>query len=280
MAQGDSTGRRGLDGLTAAELAASRRGLWDEAFTEVLLRRVPEQARKLIDVGCGLASAAHALLPKLPTVTYVGVDADTRRLDEAEKLLVGVPYRERVQLRFGWAENLPAQNAEAEVALTSMTLQHLPDPGAAVRDIARVLTHGGRFITVEPDNTANQVYFDGVLEDVTTAFRDLLMAQRRARRPADIAIGPAVAKIMEQEKFQITEYFPYVLGKVRRMSAKDFFSRMAQAVDIVGASLAPQAPQVAVCRESLSKAESAVGSATMGHGCQFVPVFICVATKP
>jgi len=83
-----------------------------------------------------------------------------------------------------------------------------------------------------------------------------------------------------EREFQITEYFPYVLGKVRRMSAKDFFSRMAQAVDIVAASLAPQAPQVAVCRESLSKAESAVGSATMGHGCQFVPVFICIATKP
>lgn len=280
MAQSDSTGPRGLDGLTADELAATRRGFWDEPFTEVLLRRVPGHARKLVDVGCGLATAAHALLPKLPGITYVGVDADPHRLGSAEKLLIGVPYRDRVELRIGQAESLPVRDGEADVVLASMTLQHLPEPGAAIHDIGRALVRGGTFVAVEPDNTANQVYFDGVLEDVTTAFRALFIAQRRARRPADTAIGPSVAGRVEREGFQVVEFLPYVIGRARKMTSQDFFSRMGQVVSIVAGSLAPDAPEVALCQDTLAKTESAMGSTIEGYGCQFVPVFICVATRP
>jgi hypothetical protein len=42
-------------------------------------------------------------------------------------------------------------------------MQDLANPCAAVREIARVLAAAGTFIGIEPDNTANQIYFDGVL---------------------------------------------------------------------------------------------------------------------
>ena len=43
-----------------------------------------------------------------------------------------------------------------------MTLQHFPNPGAAVRNKGRVLARGGSYIAVEPDNTATQVYFEHI----------------------------------------------------------------------------------------------------------------------
>ena len=115
---------------------------------------------------------------------------------------------------------------------------------------------------------------------MTAAFRCLFMAQRRARRPADVALGPALARLVERESFKVVEFFPYVLGRAREMSAKDFFSGMAQVVSVAAASLAPDAPEVVLCRDVLANAESTVGSATVGYGCPPVPAFICVANRP
>lgn len=273
------TDSRGLDGLTAEELAESRRGWWDDAFTEALLRRVPAGARTLLDVGCGICTAAHALLPKLPTLGYVGLDADPQRLAEALKVLVGVPFRERVELREGRAERLPFAAGEFDVALTSMTLQHLPDPAAAVRDVARVLAPAGTFIAIEPDHTANRIYFDGVLEDVNAAMQDLFNAQRRHRRPADTAIGPALARLAEQEGLKVVEFSPYAIGKAKKATAREFFAGMAKLVDLLARYLPADAPEVAACRAALARSEAAIAPTTTGYECHVVPVFICVARK-
>src|SRR5512143_4101966 len=110
----ESTSRRGLDGLTAEELAASRRAWWDDSFTDVLIRLLPAGTGRLIDIGCGIATAAHALLPRLPEMAYVGIDADADRIEHATKLLAGAPWRDRVELRVGRAESLPLRDGEAQ----------------------------------------------------------------------------------------------------------------------------------------------------------------------
>lgn len=196
----EKTAIRGLDGLSTEELRATRQGFWDDAFTEVLLRRIPESITTIVDIGCGLANAAHALLPRLSAVNYVGVDADEQRLQDAEKLLAGVPYVSRVNLRVGCAERLPLPDAQTEFVLTCLTLQHLLDAAEAAREIVRILAPRGRVIAVEPDNLHNLFYFDANLEDVNMVFQDLFARLRRERFPADSAIGPAVARLFERRE--------------------------------------------------------------------------------
>src|SRR5262245_19269082 len=186
--------RVGLDGLTEDELRRSRRGFWDAAFTSLLLARVPADAATLVDVGCGLANAAHELLPHRSSLAYVGIDADEARLATARDEIAASPVAARVQLVEGRAERLPLPDGCADVVLTTMTLQHLVDVAAALAEARRVLRDGGRILAVEPDNLGQRFYFDAELPDVNDAFRDLAAAVRQARLPADLAIGPTLGK--------------------------------------------------------------------------------------
>ncbi len=274
----DGTAPVGLDGLTSEQLAASRRGFWDEHFTELLLRRVPEGATRLVDVGCGLATAAHALLPALPAARYVGLDADPARLRDAERLLEGTAYRDRVELLVGRAEALPCADASADVALVSMTLQHLTDPVAALAEIRRVLARGGRLVAVEPDNLNNVFYFDGLLADATSAFRRLVEVRRRAYAPADAAVGPRVASLAERAGLEVLDVVPHALGPVRKQTARQFLDRVRQAARIVGAGL-DSADALDACLAEVDRAEATLGADTPGYACQCVTVFICVARR-
>lgn len=276
---GSMADSRGLDGLTTEELAESRRGWWDDAFTQTLLRCVPRNAGTLLDVGSGVCTAAHALLPKLPDLRYVGVDADRHRLDAAQKLLAGVPFRDRVELREARAESLPFADGDVDVVLMSMTLQHLPDPPAAVREVARVLAPAGTFIGIEPDHTANHVYFDGVLDDVNAALRAVFEAQRRHRRPADTAIGPALAKLAEQAGLEVVEFSPYLISRARKTTSRQFFAGMAAFVDVLARDLPADAREVESCRAVLARSESGIEPTTSGYESHVVPAFICVARK-
>jgi ubiquinone/menaquinone biosynthesis C-methylase UbiE len=273
------TESRGLDGLTSAELRASRLAWWDAEFTQLLLRRIPAGTQKLVDVGCGLATAAHALLPHLGDVAYVGVDADEQRLLEAGRLLAGCAYADRVELRTGRAERMPCADGEAGLVLIIATLQHVPDPAAVLKDVARVLSPGGVLVAVEPDQLNNLVYFDGVLDDVSAAFRALYAERRRRRRPADVAVGPRVAALAETQSLAVLEFLPHVLGLARKLAARDFFAELAGAVSIESAVLPSGTREVEACRAALAAAEDRIGPATAGWGCQCVPVFVCVARK-
>ena len=272
---------RGLDGLTSDEIRASRQGWWDEFFTQFLLRWIPAETHRLIDVGCGLATAAHALLPCLGSATYLGIDADENRLREADKLLAGTPYAQRVELRRGLAEHLPCSDCAADFVLSSMTLQHVTDVRTALAEVKRVLCPGGRFVAIEPDNLANQFYFDGPLQEVNAAFRNLFAAQWQARRPADTAVGPAVPPALEKTGFRVIDCRPYALGRVSRVSASEFFERAKRVAAIVCASanLPPDNFAHQECLAAVNRALATVGSETVGYGCQLVPVFVSVAEK-
>jgi len=272
---------RGLDGLTSEELRASRRGWWDEFFTRFLLSWIPEEAHSLIDVGCGLATAAHALLPYLKGAVYVGIDADENRLRQAEQLCAGTPYATRMRFQQGRAGQLPCPDSAADLVLSSMTLQHIMDLSAALSDIKRLLRPEGRFVAIEPDNLSNQFYFDGLLQHVNAAFRELFAAARAARRPADIAIGPAVPDALERAGFTLLDCRPYALGRMSRLRASEFFDRAKRVATVASsaAGLPPDNSALEACLATITHVAVAVGSETAGYGCHLVPVFVSVAKK-
>jgi ArsR family transcriptional regulator len=125
--------------------------LGDFDLNQALLERTPP-CRFAVDLGCGTGGLLSGLRKKADFA--VGVDSSRKMLDQAENLLAG--GKPNVELRLGELEHLPVGNSEADLAVLSMVLHHLPDPAKVVREAARILESGGIFIIADFDKHTNE----------------------------------------------------------------------------------------------------------------------------
>lgn len=157
-----------VDVLAAPTLKHLRERWWDDAFTAFVRDTVqPRAGRRILDVGCGTGTAEVRLSRlHLTQVSLVAVDLSPDRVAEA----LGAARSHNIRASFAAADAcaLPFGNATFDSVFCVAVLQHIPDVGVAVRELARVTRPGGRVVAVEPDNGAR--YFYSSLESGTKAF--------------------------------------------------------------------------------------------------------------
>ncbi len=272
--------RVGLDGLTTESLRASREAWWDRRFTDLLVEVAGPETRRIVEVGCGLGRAAEALLPRLGSATYCGIDLDLDRLRAAASALASPDWARRTVFLRATAGVLPIADETADVVLTVMTIQHLPDPRVALAEGARILRSGGRFVAAEPDNLGQRFYFDGVLEEVTSAIKTLTRRARLARKPADIALGPRLPRLLQEVGLRV-EVVVHAVHTVRYETPDAWFDRLHRMVATVAqaAGLAMDIREIAACEQALQRARAAAETACAGFSAQVVPVFVSVGHK-
>ncbi|WP_432735112.1 ArsR/SmtB family transcription factor [Maridesulfovibrio sp. FT414] len=112
-------------------------------LNEVLVSIV-ETCSVVVDLGCGNGSLLETMLAKCGTV--IGVDSSPKMLELAESR---IGDNDRVSLRIGELTHLPLRDWEADLAVISMVLHHLPRPDKAVAEAARTLTSGGRLVIAD-----------------------------------------------------------------------------------------------------------------------------------
>jgi ubiquinone/menaquinone biosynthesis C-methylase UbiE len=96
---------------------------------------------RLLDVGCGTGAASRAAARTAASVT--GVDLSPKMIAEAKDLGGAL---ENVRFEVADAERLPFDDGSFTAVLCSNSFHHYPDPAAAVREMARVLSPGGRLV--------------------------------------------------------------------------------------------------------------------------------------
>jgi ArsR family transcriptional regulator len=97
------------------------------------------------DLGCGTGEAMAALLGRARRV--IGVDGSAEMLARAR--LRFAQAASAVSLRIGELEHLPLSDGEADCAVMSMVLHHLPDPRAGLAEALRILRPGGRLLVAD-----------------------------------------------------------------------------------------------------------------------------------
>jgi ArsR family transcriptional regulator len=96
------------------------------------------------DLGCGTGRVASVLAPFVARV--VAVDSSAAMLQWARKRLRD---HGNVDLRRGELEALPIDDERLDAAMLMLVLHHVPQPGAALREVARVLKPDGRVVAVD-----------------------------------------------------------------------------------------------------------------------------------
>jgi SAM-dependent methyltransferase len=140
-----------------------------------------DRGQRLLDVGCGLGDAALALAAALgPEGEIVGVDASAEMIDVARKR--GRAAACRVRFSVGDALALDEPDDTFDAARSERTLQWLPDPQAAVSELARVLRPGGRVSLIDTDWSTFSIQVGD--DDLSTRVREAMRVERR--RPSKI----------------------------------------------------------------------------------------------
>ena len=134
------------------EFFSSSAGQWDRVRDEMFgdrfhlaaLAAFAQSDWTVGDLGCGTGQVSAALAPFVKHV--VAVDASAAMLQAAKKRLREF---ENIDLRRGDLEALPIDDARLDAATVMLVLHHVPDPGRALTEVARVLKPGGRLIVVD-----------------------------------------------------------------------------------------------------------------------------------
>jgi SAM-dependent methyltransferase len=145
---------------------------------DLLDELVPLAGQEIIELGCGDARLARALLARHPDSRVTGLEVDARQ--HAKNLAAPQPG-----LRFvaAGAQSVPFADASFDLALMLKSLHHVPTAlmGQALREAARVLRPGGHLYVSEP-------VYAGAFNDVVRLFNE----EREVRAAAQAELDEAV----------------------------------------------------------------------------------------
>jgi SAM-dependent methyltransferase len=110
-------------------------------FVENAIRRRLPLGARVLDLGCGPGWVSHNLIDDYQ-LTGIDVELDAVRL-----------CRQRYSADYfvGNAEHLPAAQGRFDAVVFTEAIEHFADPGPALAEIARVLTHGGLALVTTPN---------------------------------------------------------------------------------------------------------------------------------
>lgn len=137
---------------TSQQFFASSAGRWDHLREEMFGRNFAVQALVGLlpsnwvvgDLGCGTGALLSTLAQSVERV--IGVDSSDEMLAAARERTADL---NNVELRRGTLEGLPIEDATLDAATMMLVLHHLPTPGVAIAEAARVLKPGGRLLIVD-----------------------------------------------------------------------------------------------------------------------------------
>lgn len=133
--------------ISYLEILTAQMAGWKRRASD-MLALTPGQS--VLEVGCGMGHDTQYLAGLVGADgAAVGVDFSAELVAQAQQRTAGLGLSLRFQQ--GDAQALAFDDNSFDAARIERTLQHLPDPALAVRELVRVVRPGGRIVVFEPD---------------------------------------------------------------------------------------------------------------------------------
>ena len=157
---------------------------------DLLAELVPLAEQRLIELGCGNARLARALVERFAGSEVVGLEVDS--VQHAKNLAAP---QERLLFLAASAEAVPFPRRSFDGALMLKSLHHVPIPAmdAALAEVARVLRPGGWFYVSEP-------IYGGALNEIVRLYNDEGVVRAAAQAALDRALAAGRDWLAVQER--------------------------------------------------------------------------------
>ena len=164
---------------------------------DVLADLVPLAGQDIIELGCGAARLARALLERHPDSRVTGMEVDARQ--HAKN--IAAP-QEGLRFVAGGAEAIPFPDASFDLALMLKSLHHVPRAlmAQALGEVARVLRPGGQLYVSEP-------VYDGALNEIVRLYNDEGVVRAAAQAALDAALRSGPWEQVAERRFEMPVQF-------------------------------------------------------------------------
>ena len=146
---------------------------------DLLTDLVPLAGQRILELGCGNARLARALLERCADSAVVGLEVDA--VQHGKNLAAP---QDRLLFLAASAEAVPYPRRSFDGALMLKSLHHVPIPAmdAALAEVARVLRPGGWFYVSEP-------IYGGALNEIVRLYNDEGVVRAAAQAALDRALA-------------------------------------------------------------------------------------------
>lgn len=126
-------------------LSFGQNARWRRAMVD---RALVDRPREVVDIASGTAGVA-VQLARRSDARIVGVDISPQMLAVGRHRVAAAGLEHRIALMLGRGEALPFDDATFDALTVTYLLRYVPDPAAALHELARVVRPGGRIASLE-----------------------------------------------------------------------------------------------------------------------------------
>ena len=164
---------------------------------DLLATLVPLDGQRIVELGCGAAQLARALLQRHAASHVTALEVDTRQ--HAKNLAAP---QDRLKFVEAGAQAVPAADASFDLALMLKSLHHVPQPllATALAEAARVLCPGGHLYVSEP-------VYAGPFNELIRLFNDEGVVRAAAQAAVDDALRSGLWTQVAERRFAMRSRF-------------------------------------------------------------------------